>query len=145
MNLLSESPMSPKVEELLLQWEQHRRVGKPLSIDALCRDCPDLRNELIARISALVKMDRVLDFSDDGPENPGFDTWGITISPEGEVIPAPIAASERRRTRYDDLRPGWEPIVGYRLETRLGKGGVGEVWKANRARRICRRLEVRFA
>ena len=83
-----------RVEELLLRWEEQRRNGKPVSVDTLCRDCPELRDELLAQIAALEKMDRVLALSGQ---------W---------------TARRQNRTppkRYDDLRPGWEPIAGYRL------------------------------
>src|SRR6187401_808072 len=101
--------MSPKLEEMLLKWEQMRKNGKPVALDSLCKDSPELRDELLAQVTALEKMDRLLNLSKDEPS-------GIK--------------SERRRTRFDDLQPRWEPIAGYRLEKRLGKGGFGEVWKA---------------
>jgi serine/threonine protein kinase/regulator of sirC expression with transglutaminase-like and TPR domain len=100
--------MSPKLEDLLLRWEDLRRVGRQVSIEELCRDHPELLPEVQAEVSALEAMDRCLDL-------------------QGNDDPVAIARPE---TRYDELHPNWEPIPGYHLQERLGQGGFGEVWKA---------------
>ena len=89
--------MSQKLDDLLLRWEDQRRTGKPASVEDLCRDCPELREQLQVRIRALEKMNQVLDLKSIG-----------TMPTNG-----------RPRTRYDDLRPNSELVPGYRLEKRL--------------------------
>jgi serine/threonine protein kinase len=83
-----------QLEELLLRWEELAEAGQPVTAHELCRDCPELVEELQKRIDALREMDWL-----------------------------------QSKTSFD-LVPGAEPVPGYRLVQRIGKGGFGEVWKA---------------
>ena len=49
------------IDDLLDQWEDAQEQGLPLSVDELCREHPQLRDEVARRIAALAKMDRQLD------------------------------------------------------------------------------------
>ncbi|MGO9468982.1 MAG: protein kinase domain-containing protein [Isosphaeraceae bacterium] len=48
-----------KLEELLIAWEEARERGESLTVESLCRDCPDLVGELARRIEALRDWDRL--------------------------------------------------------------------------------------
>jgi tetratricopeptide (TPR) repeat protein/tRNA A-37 threonylcarbamoyl transferase component Bud32 len=47
----------PKLRELLIIWEETRERGESLTVDRLCRDCPELADELARQIQALRDWD----------------------------------------------------------------------------------------
>lgn len=49
-----------RLSELLLRWEEGQETGRALPAKELCRDCPELLDELQRRIAALQAMDAVL-------------------------------------------------------------------------------------
>lgn len=64
------------IDDLLDQWEMARDEGRPLTVEELCRDHPDLVPEVNTRIQALLAMDAHLE-------------QGPAVSPrEGEPEPA---------------------------------------------------------
>ena len=90
-----------RLDELLLRWEELAQAGQEVTAENLCRDCPELAEELQRRIDAL---------------------RGLAWLAE--------AGSRRNASQFTLLAPGSEPVAGYRLTERLGRGGFAEVWKA---------------
>jgi WD40 repeat protein/tRNA A-37 threonylcarbamoyl transferase component Bud32 len=106
------------VDELLSMWQQKSGEGHPIPIEELCRDCPELLDELRRRIDVLQRMVHLAEGVNADVTVPGVSpllTAGA--GPEVVVPPAPLP----------DL-PGYE-VVG-----RLGKGGMGLVFEARHRR-----------
>lgn len=58
-----------KLWDLLAEWEERYRQGQDVPADELCRDCPELANDVAANITSLKKMDWLLKpMKDDEPD-----------------------------------------------------------------------------
>src|SRR5262245_7658200 len=122
------------VRDLLLQWENLRKEGRTISVEELCRDCPELIQTVQQKIKALETVDRMLDsgsrlargtLKPAGPDDfalrpPSADREPTIDAPLPPTIDAPSP----------ELKPGAQPVPGYTLVSLLGRGGFGEVWKA---------------
>ncbi|MEI7686048.1 MAG: bifunctional serine/threonine-protein kinase/formylglycine-generating enzyme family protein [Planctomycetota bacterium] len=102
-----------KIDDLLFRWEEMHLRGDDTSLEVLCRDNPELLESLRQKVRALEAMDPVLKNS-------------TYLQLSNRFQGGPLKEWERS----DGLRPGSEPVEGYVLESALGRGGFGEVWKA---------------
>jgi hypothetical protein len=84
----------PRLEELLLRWEELREQGLCPSADELCSSCPELAEALARRIDLLLRLDPLLD---------------MVRTVRGASAPAAPAGRSRResataRAEFRDLR-----------------------------------------
>jgi serine/threonine protein kinase len=111
-------PHDPLVSDLLSRWQERYDRGEDVSAAELCRDHPDLANELAYRIQAILAVNRLI-----GPEK---GSPASSARPTADHSPgAPFFPACDEVTR----RP-WPTLPGYVTLAELGRGGMGVVYLA---------------
>jgi serine/threonine protein kinase len=100
-----------RVPDLLQRWHELRQQGQTLSAEELCRDCPELIDEVQRQLPTLDVGRETASLAPPPPQ------------PDTNTRPEPSTSSM-------ELPPFAQLVEGYTLVAELGRGGFGQVWKA---------------
>jgi serine/threonine protein kinase/formylglycine-generating enzyme required for sulfatase activity len=105
--------LSDHLDDLLADFEDRRLQGRPIPLEELCRDCPELIPEVQRRLEALAEVDRLAAW-------PGPDGESNQVGEQETLPPSPVA-------RVAELPAA---IGRFQVTAKLGTGGFGVVYKA---------------
>jgi serine/threonine protein kinase len=143
-----------RLNSLLLAWQEHQLQGRNVSAAELCRDCPELAEELSQRIGVLRRMNNLMQ-PGHAPSGPGArDAAGGPATGNRQTGLHPVRADQAKdaagpqpMTRSygptsdqpgpppGDLEHGLQPeerqtIGRFRVQKLLGEGGFAQVYLA---------------
>jgi serine/threonine protein kinase len=103
-----------QIQTLVTQWQEQQLQGKTLTLAELCPAAgEEVRQGVGARLQAIAAK-----------------TQDLYASLKACPTPVASQATGDAAPEKPELQPGQEPVPGYRLVQRRGKGGFGEVWEA---------------
>src|SRR5262245_37291100 len=102
--------------DLLERWQEGRDRGRAPGVAELCADCPELAAELEVRVNDVLALERAgrLDVPEECP------TPSHSSTPPW--LPVPVT---------QQLGASPPVVAGYERLEYLGRGGMGDVWKAH--------------